>query len=115
MMFLNKSMLLLTNEAISLCSRFDNYDDYQDWCFDNGIFQLPSSGSKFANKLGLTQKDIDRTHRFDIIYQLGKLSDWLLRFEIPLLALIAKRILYVQSIAIEFKYRKFDLNEDLEL
>lgn len=115
MLAVNRSTLLLVNEAIKLCSQIQNVDEFEDWCFDNGIYQLPSNGSKTAHKFGTTQKDFDDLHRYDLPHQLGQMSDWLLRLKVPILALIAKQILYIQLIAIEFKYRKFDLNEDLEL
>lgn len=116
MLIVNKSALLLTDQAIKLFVKIDPYDAFEDWCYDSGgIYQLPSHGSNFANKFGINVNDIHRMHRFDISYQLKRFSDCLLRFQVPILALIAKQILVVQSLATEFKYRNVDLNEDLEL
>lgn len=116
MLIANKSALLLTDQAIKLFVKIESYDAFEDWCYDSGgIYELPSRGSKFANKFGVNINDIHRMHRFDIPYQMKRFSDWLLRFQVPILALIAKQILVVQSLATEFKYRNVDLNEDLEL
>jgi len=113
MLLMNKSLMHLTENALSLCLPMDT--NFDDWCYDNGIYELPSNGSIFGTKLGITYKDLDKVHRFDLAYQCGKLSDALLRKRIPVLALIAKMILYLKNYLIDFRYRHVDFNQDLDL
>lgn len=96
-----------------LFTRLSNRDDFADWCYFNGILWMPSSGSKIGQKLGITQADLNRARRFDIVFQLGRFHDWLLAFQIPILALIAINISNLQLMILKMQHK--DMNEDLDL
>jgi len=99
---------------ISLFSKIQNRDDFVNWCYDNGIYWLPSQGSKIGIKLGITEADLNRAHRFDIIFQLGRFNDWLLTFQIPALAILSIYISNLQYLYITIIGPNTFIN-DLEL
>ena len=95
-----------------LFERVDNLHDFTDWCYSNGIYLLPSNGSVIGEKLGITQQQLNRHHRFDVKFQLNRLSDWLLRCQIPALAFVAKRVIQFRSFILNWEYRHVKVLED---
>ena len=83
-----------------LFTKIESRDDFADWCYFNGIYWLPSQGSKIGMKLGLTDADLNKARRFDVAFQLGRLSDWLLIFQIPALALVSIEVSRLQELVL---------------
>jgi hypothetical protein len=99
---------------VSLFTKIENQDDFADWCYYNGIYWFPSQGSKIGAKLGLTDADLNRAHRFDIVFQLGRFSDWLLKSQIPALALLSINISNLQYLYLRIMFPN-PFTTDLEL
>ena len=95
-----------------LFSRVDDVNDFTDWCYFNGIYLMPSNGSVIGEKLGITQEQLNRFYRFNSCFQLNRLSDWLLRFQIPALAFIAKRVIQLYYYMVDRKYGNVKVLED---
>lgn len=100
----------------TLFTRIPDRDEFADWCYYNGIIWVPSHGSKLGAKLGITDAMVNKARRFDIGFQLGRFSDWLLAFQIPALAIIA---IYVSKLQLfwlsKTQPNPFEADLDLDL
>jgi len=95
--------------------RIDNVDNFDYWCYENGIDFLPSKGSKIGDKLGISKHQMDAFYRFDLTYQLKRLSDFLLAFQIPVYAIMAKYVITLHDQVIKFNHKEVNFLSDLEL